>query len=633
MRIVDLHWLPPLQEGVNPFRDLARSRSVNWMDLAALANSRLDFVQTNQLDKILTKRASDPISIGSSAESVRIAVLSSSTFNHLLPGIRVAGLRRHLRVQIHLGDYGKYLQEVHDANSTLYRFRPDVFLFAFHAHHLFGPSSIGASKAAADQLVETAAANIRQTWKQVRRHSHGQIIQQAIAPTYVPLVGSNEQRLPGSGVRLVERVNERLRELADEEGVDILAVDRCMAIDGSAAWHDPGLWHISKQEFSPLAGPAYGDLVMRLVSAQRGRSFKCLVLDLDNTLWGGVIGDDGVEGIQIGHGSARGEAFTAFQRYALDLSRRGIILAVCSKNDIDTARAPFATHPDMVLKNADVACFVANWLDKATNLHAIAAQLQIGLDSLVFVDENPFERNLVRRELPMVAVPEMPDDPAYFAQCISDAGYFEAVRLTAEDFGRCGQYRASSERGNPAAHTDVAGYLQSLNMELRWAPIDRVALQRVVQLSNKTNQFNLRTHRYTEPEVLALMHQPGALTLQLRLVDRFGDNGIIGVVIGVLTDSCLKIDAWLMSCRVLGRQVEQATMNLIVEEALKLGAREVLGEYLPTKKNGMVRDLYQQLGFSRISLNEVGASQWVMPLHGYIAFAPPITILRSGAHE
>jgi len=634
MRIVDLYWLPRLAGGHHRLPENICSVDASWPDLVSVARSRLNFLQTNQLDRVLLKRAraTGAAHADMVAGGVRLAVLSSSTAEHLLPGIRVAGLRRGLAVEVYTGAYGLYLQELQDRNSGLQKFCPDVLVFAFHAQHLFGKLDVGLSADESGKLVESAARHIVGAWRLARRLTSGQIIQQTVVSTYRCLMGSNEHRLPGSGAVLVDRLNERIRWLAEEEGVDVLAIDSYMARDGWDAWHDPGLWHLAKQEFSPLAGPAYGDLLMRLVDAQRGRSFKCLVLDLDNTLWGGSIGEDGMEGIQLGSGSALGEAYVAFQLYLRDLSRRGIVLAVCSKNDPVAARSPFDAHPEMVLRQADIACFVANWDDKAANLRTIAAQLGIGVDSLVFADDSPFERDLARRELPMVAVLELPEDPAYFARCIADAGYFEATRISAEDLARNDQYQNNLARQQlHAAHTDLAGYLKSLNMELHWAPFDGVSLQRVVQLCNKTNQFNLRTVRHTESQVLAIMQSADVLTLQLRLIDRFGDNGIIGIVIGVLSGQSLRIDAWLMSCRVLGRRIEEATLNLIVEEARKLGASELQGEYLPTKKNDMVRDLYPRLGFSRVALREDGSSLWVLPLSDYVANDPPIALIGSEA--
>jgi len=275
----------------------------------------------------------------------------------------------------------------------------------------------------------------------------------------------------------------------------------------------------------------------------------------------------------------------------------------------------------MVLKRGDIASFVANWRDKPTNLWAIAEELNIGIDALVFVDDNPFERELVRRELPMVAVPEVSDDPTSYAQTLADAGYFEAVAITDEDRARSGQYQSNRQRDAlKASATDLDSYLRGLEMRLLWRRFDRVGLARTVQLINKTNQFNLTTRRYSEADVVAVMQDERAFGAQLRLIDRFGDNGIIAIVIGRLQDDAdLLIDTWLMSCRVLGRQVEPTTLNLVASLAKKLGARRLVGEYIPTSKNGMVRDHYKRLGFSACNENPNpdGATRHILDLAGF----------------
>ena len=344
------------------------------------------------------------------------------------------------------------------------------------------------------------------------------------------------------------------------------------------------------------------------------------MLDLDNTVWGGVIGDDGMEGIVLGQGSPLGEAYSAFQDYARELSRRGVILAVCSKNDEANALEPFEKHPDMVLRRGDIASFVANWSDKAGNIRAIAEELNIGLDSLVFIDDNPFERNLVRQELPMVAVPEVSDDPVGFPIALSGAGYFEGLSVTDEDRERTSQYQGNKARDAlKASATDLAGYLRGLEMRLVVKRFDRIGLQRIVQLINKSNQFNLTTRRYTDEDVIAVMADPDAFGLQLRLLDRFGDNGVIAIVIGRLqANKDLLIDTWLMSCRVLGRQVEPTTLNLIAAEASRLGARRLVGEYIPTKKNGMVKDHYARLGFTVMETDASGGSRAMLDLAGFV---------------
>ena len=378
----------------------------------------------------------------------------------------------------------------------------------------------------------------------------------------------------------------------------------------------------------------YGDLLGRLLGALRGRSAKCLVLDLDNTLWGGVIGDDGLEGIVLGQGSPAGEAHAALQRYARQLARRGVILAVCSKNDYENAVAPFDAHPEMILRRDDIACFVANWQDKATNLRQIAQTLQIGLDALVFVDDNPAERRLVRAELPQVAVPELPEDPAGYVGCLAEAGYFEAIDLTAEDGARTAQYRANAEReALRQTATDLDSYLRGLEMRLVWSPFDVAGLKRITQLINKTNQFNLTTERRTEPQVMALLEDPAVITLQLRLTDVHGDNGMIGVLIGCVEGQALRIDTWLMSCRVLGRGVEDTALNLLCKQALERGCTRLEGTYRPTPKNAMVRELYSRFGFEQRLVEErvggqaepAGTTHWTLPLSG---FAPRTTPMR-----
>jgi FkbH-like protein len=362
-------------------------------------------------------------------------------------------------------------------------------------------------------------------------------------------------------------------------------------------------WHQAKQLVSPLLSPLHGDLLARVLAAAAGLSRKCLVLDLDNTLWGGVVGDDGVEGIRLGQGDPVGEAFLAVQRYAALLARRGIILAVCSKNDPEIARAAFAGHPEMALKPGDIAAFVANWDDKAGNIRQIAKRLEIGLDSLVFLDDNPAERDIVRRELPMVAVPELPEDVAHYPAVLAAAGYFEAAGFTADDAARAGAYAQNAERHAALEQaTDMEGYLRGLSMQLAAKPILGADLARVTQLTNKTNQFNLTTRRRSEAEVEALAADPANVALSFRLADRFGDNGLIGVVLArpdaAWPGDALLIDTWLMSCRVLGRGVEAASLGVLAEAAARRGARALIGEHRPTAKNGLVRDHYAKLGFA-----------------------------------
>ncbi len=621
---IELMWLPEIP-GWSGLLEAARQEPIDQALtlLQRLANSRMDFVRASKLDKAVQK-------VLAQAETkpalpvIKLALLGSSTLSHLLPSIRLGGLRRGFLLDIYVGPYGLYRQELANPQSGLHQFKPDVVCFAFDAQHLAGSENAGP---------EAAMANLRQCW-QLAKASVGAraVIQQTLLPRFPMLMGNNENRLPTSPANVVAQINQALRTEAATEGVQLLSVDTWAAEDGLANWFDSSLWYQAKQEVHPRASVMYGDQIGRLVAALWGRSAKCLVLDLDNTLWGGVIGDDGLEGIVLGQGSPGGEAFVAFQRYAKQLSERGVILAVCSKNDEANALEPFEKHPDMVLRRADIACYVANWTDKATNIRSIAERLNIGLDSLVFVDDNPAERRLVRSELPMVAVPEMPEDPAEYPRTVADAGYFEAVDLTAEDRERTELYRANAQReAARAASTDIGAFLDGLQMELYANSFDMAGLKRIAQLINKTNQFNLTTKRYTEADVLGMMQDESAATLQLRLTDVHGDNGVIGLVVGYRKGSALALDTWLMSCRVLGRGVEEATLNLVVERAQEMGCTRVVGEYRPTAKNGMVREHYKQLGFTLFESEGDGITRWELPLAGFAPRATHMKVLKGEA--
>jgi FkbH-like protein len=595
-----LHWLPEPLDWREQIKALMQDAGDIWPRAQRLANTRLNFARTNALDEILRRWEAKAPPMRDANEEIRLAVLGSSTTAHLHPSIRIAGARRGLWISTFETDYGQYLQELLDPGSALHRFRPNSVLFALDAHHLSLGVHAGLTASQAEGVLAETCAKLASYWAIAREAFDCSVIQQTAINTAPCLLGNHEHRLPGSQRRFLDQLNGRIRPLADQHGVDVLDIGAKVAEHGEAAWHDPAQWHRSKQEVAPAAAPFYGDMLGRLLGARRGRSAKCLVLDLDNTLWGGVIGDDGIEGIVLGRGNPLGEGYVALQEYARDLARRGIILAVCSKNDEANALEPFERHPEMVLRRSDIAAFCANWQDKPDNLRAIAELLNLGLDALVFLDDNPFERYRVRDALPMVAVPEVPSEPALIPRVLADAGYFEALAVTDEDRHRTRHYQDNGARAALAtASTDLESYLAALQMRLIWRRFDRIGLPRIVQLINKTNQFNLTTRRYTAADVIEIMDDSRAVGLQLRLQDRFGDNGLIAVVIGRVQDEqAFLIDSWLMSCRVLGRQVEVATLNLLAAEARQRAATDLIGEYRPTAKNGLVHEHYAKLGFT-----------------------------------
>lgn len=630
MTATTLSWLPERRD-LSARLAHARTEAPSFSELVELANTKINFLRTEQIDSLLRLNFPSPRREDLMGEPIRLAILGSSTTTQLHSGIRVAALRRRFHVDIYEPDYGQYLAELFDENSGLHRFAPNVVLFALDARFLTR-SFVGSATRDGDVLTETCS-QLRACWDYAKSAFGATVLQQTLLPVFPDLLGQNEHLLIESPAAAVMLMNSALRQHAEKSGVHLVAVDSFASRDGLSYWYSDVFWHQAKQEILSTAAPLYGDLIMRIVGAQYGRSAKCLVLDLDNTIWGGVIGDDGVNGIILGQGSAAGEAFVALQSYARDLARRGVILAVCSKNDEAVALGPFESHPDMVLKRSDIACFVANWDDKASNMRRIASTLSIGLDSIVFVDDNPFERDLVRRELPSVHVPEVPDEPALVARCISDAGYFESIAITAEDRVRTEQYQANAARlSMDSSVTDLEQHLKALEMHLIWSPFDQIGLARIVQLVNKSNQFNLTTRRYNEEELRAFIDSPDVLGLQLRLTDRFGDNGMIAVIILRKTGDEAVVDTWLMSCRVLGRKVEQASLAIIVEQVKNLGVRRLLGEYIATPKNDMVAAHYPKLGFTPIDALDDGRTQrFALDLDDCLPWDGPIHIERSAS--
>ncbi|WP_323016314.1 HAD-IIIC family phosphatase [Castellaniella sp.] len=629
-------WLPKSNDWGLRLNAAFKGAAPAWPELVRLADEDLDFVQIARFDKRLSAVLAERVPEGYVQPATKIALLGSSTLEHLVPGLRVGAIRQGFWPRFYVPDYGQYIQEMLDEKSDLNRFQPDVIVCALDHFHLLGDDISSLSVEAAEGRLQEALKTLVMLWTRAHERFGAQVIQQTLLPAQAPLMGHNEHLMGNSGLWLTHRLNSLIRKTAHERGVDVLSLDMLSACDGLDAWHDVRLWHRAKQYISPAAGPYYGEQVARLIRARRGGSAKCLVLDLDNTLWGGVIGDDGLAGIVLGQGSAEGEAFLAFQRYVRALSRRGVILAVCSKNDVKNAKQPFSSHPDMLLKLEDIACFVANWQDKASNLRYIAKTLNIGIDSLVFTDDNPFERNLIRQELPMVRVPELPDDPSFYVHTLARSGYFESVSLTSEDLQRSVQYQANLQRAALLEEqTDLGAYLNSLGMVLEWSRFNDTNLPRIVQLINKSNQFNLTTRRYTEEDVSLMMQADQGVFISLRLTDRFGDNGIIAVVMALADHShpqlsaALRIDTWLMSCRVLGRQVEQATLQVLVGLAKNAGVEHLIGEYLPTAKNGMVSDHYQELGFERLSEATDGTTQWSLALNAFNYGQVPMTIKES----
>jgi FkbH-like protein len=555
-----------------------------------------------------------------------IIVWRSGAGDHLADVLRYWLAAAGFAAEIYLAPFDMITQSVLDENDELYTFKPDiVWIFKTHrdVHLQIAP---GADHAAVRSVVDDAVhQNIHLARTILSRMKCTIILNNADLPADDPF--GNIAGASVWGARQALRLYNNELAAAAPIGAVIFDLDHLASEFGRRQWFEDRHWYHSKHAFSFDALGLVASAAARLVAAVKGLAKKCLVLDLDNTLWGGVIGDDGMDGIQLG-AKAEGEAFMAFQSYLRALKERGIILAVCSKNDEKNAREPFERHPDMKLRLDDIAVFRANWNNKVDNIRDIATTLNIGLDSLVFVDDNPAERDIVRQFLPMVEVPELPDDPSGYITALAKHRYFETTSFSDEDRERSRYYQENVKRAElQLSFNDKADYLASLKMTGEIGSIDGFYLPRMAQLINKSNQFHLTGTRYTEAELNAFAARPDYVLRYFKLSDRFGDNGLISVVILHVVEDALVIDTWVMSCRVLARSVEELICNEILKVARQRGCREIIGTYRPSAKNALVSGLYERLGFAK-GLNDGDHTTWRMAVKSDFKWTTAIKILE-----
>ena len=626
----ELQWLPrPPREFRERLKASGNSAASLGRELQSLALHGLDLNQLMMLAKTVdTARAN-----GASLEPLvpfRLAVLSNSTIDLIVPALVASALRHGIALEVIQPSYDQVAQEALTPDSRVNSSKPDAVLLALDYRAVPLKLSLGDAEASS-ATVQGVIGYLQALRNGIKTNSNAVCIFQTFAPPSEMLFGSLDRALPGTLRSLIDNINRDLAEYVLGSGDALLDVAGMAETVGLADWHNTQLWNMAKFSFSDEMVPLYADHVARTVAAIRGKSRKVLILDLDNTVWGGVIGDDGLEGIKIAQGDATGEAHLAVQRLALDLRKRGIVLAVSSKNTDEVARAPFEQHPEMLLKLDHIAVFQANWNDKATNIQAIAEELSLGLDSMVFLDDNPMERGLVRKLLPQVAVPELPAEPTYYARTLAAGGYFEAIAFASEDLKRAGFYQDNAKRASLQKQVGgVDAYLASLDMTITFQPFDATGRARIVQLINKSNQYNLTTRRYTDPEVTAAENDPEVFTLQVRLADVFGDNGMISVIICRPGEAEVwDIDTWLMSCRVLGRKVEHMVLREILEHARAAGVHKLAGIYRPTDRNKLVVDHYAKLGFTKVAEEGSGLTRWELLVSGADPETAPMNVVSN----
>lgn len=528
----------------------------------------------------------------------RIALLSGTTIGEIKNILELFLLDNGIRPVFFEGDYGRWFEEIVFDDGKLAAFKPDIVFINTSIHNLDNLPFAGEEDAGCDKKLDAAFGKIQAAWTAAAKLGCP-VIQNNFEYPRFRVMGNYEAVSPSGKVRFVRRLNERMADYAyQSKNVYINDLNYISARYGLDAFTDPSYYNAYKYALAPGVIPYLCHSVANIIKSIFGKNKKALMLDLDNTLWGGVIGDDGVEGIRLGTESPGGIAYLDMQKYASELPGIGVILGVCSKNEEAAAKSGF-THPSSVLKEEDFAVFKANWEPKHLNLEAVAKQLNIGADALVFADDNPAEREIVNQADLGIAVPEL-TVPERFAETLAEAGYFEVTSLSADDRKRAEMYRQNALReAEEQSFTDYGAYLRSLEMRGYLGPFVPGTLERVTQLANKTNQFNLTTRRYQPAEMQQRMENGDVVTIAGRLEDKFGDNGLVTEIVANLAGDDLDIELWIMSCRVFKRELEYAMFDELVRIALARGVKTITGHYYKTAKNVIVADFYGELGFEK----------------------------------
>jgi FkbH-like protein len=563
----------------------------------------------------------------------RLALLRSFTLEPVVPLLRAAAFIQGIDLEVYVGEFNTYAQDILNPQSQLYRFEPHIVILAVQTRDI-APDLWGGYAALSDEEQQGAVSRVvanYQSWIEAfRSHSQAHVIVHTLEEPVFPSQGLFDQQSAAGQVAAIRRVNEALGDTARaHRGVYLLDYDALVARYGRARWYDECKWLTMRM---PIAAEHLKHLAnewLRFVHPLIGKMCKALVVDLDNTLWGGVIGEDGLEGIQVGP-EYPGAAYQALQRVILDLYHRGIILAVCSKNNLADATEALENHPGMILRPHHFATLRINWNDKAQNLREIAAELNIGIDALALLDDSPVECERVRMELPEVTVIELPEDQMQYSRTLRMAAVFERLSLSDEDRERGRYYAEQRQRDEmEKSAASLEDFYRGLRQEVEIASVTTATLTRVAQLTQKTNQFNTTTRRYTEQQISALAASPDWQVYSIRVKDCFGDNGIVGVVIVHDTADVSEIDTFLLSCRVIARTIETAILSFLVDRARAQDIRQLHGWFLPTKKNSPAKEFYREHQMQMLEERD-GGFLWGLDLDQQDIDCPAWVRLTSG---
>ncbi len=570
---------------------------------------------------------------GTKRTEKRIAVLGGSTVNDIIDIMELFLLDSGIQPVFYSGEYNSYWQDAMFGNEELDSFNPDIVYIHTSNRNITAYPDINFTGEQTDELLNQQFSHFEAMWKAIDEKFHCPIIQNNFEQPYYRLMGNRDCFDNRGRVNFINRLNMMFSDYAaSRDGFYINDINYQSACYGLDEWSNPATWHMYKYAMCINAIPEFSFNLSSIIKSVFGKNRKAFVLDLDNTLWGGVVGDDGVDGIEIGQETNMGQVYSEFQRYLKEVSGTGVMLTVCSKNDEENAIAGL-NHPEGILKPDDFILIKANWENKDRNIVSIAEGLNIGLDALVFLDDNPAERAIVSAQLPMVAVPEM-ERPEDYIKTVDRSHFFEITSFSGDDLKRNDMYKENAKRAQlQSQFADYGEYLTSLQMNAVIDDFLPVYLQRITQLTNKSNQFNVTTKRYTISEMESVFADDSYIRLYGKLTDKFGDNGIVSVVIGKKNGDTLDIDLWLMSCRVLKRDMEFAMLDSLAERAKAQGIKTIRGYYYPTAKNKMVKELFGTFGFKQISCDDDGNTVWEMSAEDYTAKNKYINVERNNSNE
>lgn len=557
------------------------------------------------------------LSDGSMRIKKKIAVFGGSTTNEIINILELFLLDAGIEPEFYESEYAQYEQDAVFPSEELLSFKPDIIFIHTTNRNIRNFPEAADSKTAVEDKLNAEIARFENIWSSIRERFGCPIIQNNFEMPFYRLMGNKDCSDYRGRTNFITCLNSAFYNYAERtEGFYINDINYLSADYGLKEWSNPSFWNMYKYALCFEAIPSLAFSLSNIIKSIFGKNKKALALDLDNTLWGGVVGDDGVDGIEIGQENGVSQSYYEFQSYIKQLKALGIILTVCSKNDHENAIAGL-NHPEGVLKPDDFIIIKANWENKDRNIAEIAAELNILPESIVFIDDNPAEREIVKAQLNGVQAPEMTSVESYITT-IDRSGFFEVTSFSDDDLKRNEMYKENAMRSaQQASFADYGEYLKSLEMRATIGDFIPVYIARITQLTNKSNQFNLTTKRYTQTEMEDVWNSPNYIRLYGKLIDKFGDNGVVSVVIGEKREDTLHIDLWLMSCRVLKRDMEQAMLDTLVTKCRDSGIKTIRGYYYPTKKNNMVRELYGTFGFTKVSEDKDGSTVWELPVDGY----------------